>query len=101
MLRNRLNDNCHRDSFVDAGCNVADQRGCGSMHSANIGKRMQGTGQPLPVYEQTGLQGGPEQPTPATACSTFAITPSIAPVAWLRRSELPSPIWASLVLGKA
>lgn len=95
MLRNRLNDNGHRENFVDAGCNVAGQRGCASLRSVSFGKRMQRIDLPQSVIQMTALE---EHRTdmPATPPE-----PTYGSGTWLRRSELPSPIWASLVLGRA
>lgn len=102
-MRNRINDDGHRDYLVDAGCNVAGTRGCVSMRAASFGKRMQESVLSQQVCEQTLQEHRTETPTPATSCPTViaASQPAITPVAWLRRSELPSPIWASLVLGRA
>lgn len=98
MLRNRLNDNGSCDYFVGSGCNVAGQRGCVSMRSASFGKRMQRIDLPQAVIEQAALEER-RTGTPTAPATTSA--PTHASVTWLRRDELPSPIWASLVLGRA
>lgn len=109
MLRNRLNDaNGRCDYLAGNGCDVAGQRGCVSMRSASFGKRMQRIDLPQSVIEQiTRLEeqehrtDTPATPEPATTTPT-AIAPAVSTSGErLRRNELPSPIWASLVLGKA
>jgi hypothetical protein len=96
MLRNRLNDNGSCDYLVGSGCNVAGQRGCVSMRSASFGKRMQRIDLPQAVIQRTALEERRTDTPPATP-----ETPAHTSATWLRRDELPSPIWASLVLGRA
>ncbi len=98
MLRNRLNDNGSCDYLVGSGCNVAGQRGCVSMRSASFGKRMQRIDLPQAVIEQTAIEE--QRPDTPTTPASLA-TPTHTSATWLRRDELPSPIWASLVLGRA
>ncbi len=95
MLRNRLNDNGHCDYLVDAGCMVNGTRGCVSLRSASsrdFGKRIQRIDLPAGVLEQHTEPAGTASAEPARPVTT----------AWRQRQvELPSPIWASLVLGSA
>lgn len=100
MLRNQLNDNGHCDYLVDAGCMVNGTRGCVSMRSASsrvFGKRIQRIDLPAGVLEQHTEPAGGTSTEPAQLPS-MQTTHST----WRQRQvELPSPIWASLVLGKA
>lgn len=96
MLCNRLNDNGHRDYLVNAdACTVEGTRGCLSMRSRSFGKRMQRIDLPQGVLEQSiQPQAGRADAAPTELTTTTT--------SWrLRQVELPSPIWASLVLGKA
>lgn len=109
MLRNRLNDaNGRCDYLAGNGCDVAGQRGCVSMRSASFGKRMQRIDLPQAVIQRiTGLEeqehqtDTPAPPRPSTTTPAAIAAARSESGEWLRRNELPSPIWASLVLGKA
>lgn len=93
MLRNRLNDNGFTNDYrVDAGCAVngpcATRASLRAMRSRLRMQRIQ--------LSETAIQtigGKPEE--------EHGTEPSETPTRVSLRAELPSPIWASLVLGRA
>lgn len=93
MLRNRLNDNGFtNDYFVDAGCNVTGP--CAtrvSLRAMRSRLRMQRIQLSEPAIME--IAGKPE--------AGSGHEPSDTPTWHSLRGELPSPIWASLVLGRA
>ncbi len=86
MLRNRLNDNCRQfDQNVEASSNVVGMRRCLSPDSTTTCKRFRFE-MPARLRRSLLVYGTGTQP------AVFGTAP--------QHGDLPSPVWASLVISQ-